>query len=97
MQRRARYRQRNCSESKLGFSKFIFHDSLDENLNEFQEPNLRNAGIQDNLFLDRYAESVTRNGREVPQNMTGIWAVKNEDIDKLLEMSSGEVSNLLTS
>ena len=75
----------------------IFHDSLDKNLNEFQEPNLRNAGIQDNLFLDRYAESVTRNGREVPQNMTGIWAVKNEDIDMLLQMSSGEVSNILTS
>jgi len=50
--------------------------------------NLRNYGIQDNLFLDRYAESVTRNGREIPANMTGIWAVKNEDINQLLEMSS---------
>ena len=49
----------------------------------------RNYGIQDNLFLDRYAESVTRNGREIPANMTGIWAVKNEDINQLLEMSSG--------
>ena len=56
------------------------------------KPKIRNYGIQDNLFLDRYAESVTRNGREIPANMTGIWAVKNEDINQLLEMSSGKLS-----
>ena len=53
----------------------------------------RNYGIQDNLFLDRYAESVSRNGREIPANMTGIWAVKNEDINQLLKISSGTLSN----
>ena len=45
--------------------------------------------LEDNLFLDRYAESVTMNGQQInAPNATemgyGIWRLTQRDIEKLI-------------
>ena len=49
----------------------------------------KSLNLQDNLFLDRYAHSVTNNGEIINQNSTedigyGVWRLTKSDFDQIL-------------
>ena len=55
---------------------------------------LREEGIEDNLFLNRYAASVTDFGRQVNANGTdgfGIWRLTEADLSNIIAYKSDQL------
>ena len=66
--------------SKKIWNKVIFHPPKDLR---------KTIDLKDNLFLDRYAQSVTLNGEEInSENSTeegyGVWRLTRADYEKIL-------------
>ena len=66
-----------------------FLDFVEISLLKFYQDLREKIELEDNLFLDRYAEAVTMNGRQInapdaTETGYGIWRLTQRDIEKLI-------------